>query len=351
MVYCAPIGLTSRTRDGLHFFDRERKKYIMGLSLTPTLPKLRRGIAASFFIATTLTALAGCNKDKELAYKEQSIYEIYSQAVLYLDQERDEEAAKYFDEVERQHPYSVWATTAKLMSAYAHYHINQYEEAITRLDRFIAVHPGNRDIAYAYYLKALCYYEQIADVRRDQEQTRKALDSLQDVITRFPNTPYSRDAHLKIDLTRDHLAAKEMDIGRYYLSTRHYLSAVNRFKVVVETYGSTSHVPEALHRLTEAYTALGIYEEAKKTASVLGYNFPSSDWYKNSYSLAQISGKRLASAKPESALAPIPPDSSPKSATPGTNPDEETERLSRPPTDGPIPSNTAPLPPAVGAKP
>ncbi len=349
MVYCAPIGRPCPRGEAVFTPSCERKKYIMGL--ISTLPKLRRGIAASLFTAAALIALAGCNKDKELAYKEQSIYEIYSQAVLYLDQGRDEDAAKYFDEVERQHPYSVWATTAKLMSAYAHYHINQYEEAVTRLDRFIAVHPGNRDIAYAYYLKALSYYEQIADVRRDQEQTRKALDSLQDVITRFPNTPYGRDARLKIDLTRDHLAAKEMDIGRYYLNTRHYLSAVNRFKVVVETYSSTSHVPEALHRLTEAYTALGLYEEANKAAAVLGYNFPASDWYKNSYSLTQVAGRRLASAKPESTLTPIPPNASPKSATPGTNPAEETERLSRPPADGPIPSNTAPLPPAVGAKP
>ena len=186
-------------------------------------------------------------------------------------------------------------------------------------------------------------------MRRDQEQTRKALDSLQDVITRFPNTPYGRDARLKIDLTRDHLAAKEMDVGRYYLNTRHYLSAVNRFKIVVETYSTTSHVPEALHRLTEAYTALGLYQEATKTAAVLGYNFPDSEWYKNSYSLAQVSERRLASARPESTLTPIPPNASPRSATPGPNPAQETERLSRPPTGGPIPQNAPP--PVPGVKP
>jgi outer membrane protein assembly factor BamD len=323
------------------------------MGLISTLPNLRRGLSVLFALAA-LTALAGCNKDKELAYKEQSIYEIYSQAVLYLEQGRDQEAAQYFDEVERQHPYSVWATTAKLMSAYAHYNVNQYDEAVTRLDRFIAVHPGNRDIAYAYYLKALCYYEQIADVRRDQEQTRRAMDSLQDVITRFPTTPYGRDARLKIDLTRDHLAAKEMDVGRFYLNSRHYLSAVNRFKTVVETYSTTSHVPEALHRLTEAYTALGLFEEARKAAAVLGYNFPANEWYKNSYSLAQVAERRLVSATPESTLTPIPPNASPKSATPGPNPAEETAKLSAPPQpNNPaagLPNPGAP-PTAPGAKP
>ena len=330
MIYCPPIGWACK---GAGPPSPLRLKNIMGLRLIPTSFPTRR-IVPTLLALATLTALAGCSKDKELAYKEQSIYEIYSQAVVYVDEGRDEEAAKYFDEVERQHPYSVWATTAKLMSAYAHYHANQYDEAVTRLDRFIAVHPGNRDIAYAYYLKGLCYYEQIADVRRDQEQTRKALDSLQDVVTRFPSTPYGRDARLKIDLTRDHLAAKEMDIGRYYLGTRNYLSAVNRFKVVVETYSSTSHVPEALHRLTEAYTALGLHEEARKTAAVLGYNFPASDWYKNSYALAQSAEKRLASARPNNVLASVPPSAGPKSAITEQNAALETARLAQPPQMG-----------------
>ena len=319
----------------------------MGLSLTPTFFKLRRGITASLFVVVAATALVGCAGDKELEYKEQTVYEIYSQAVLYLEDDRYTDAAKYFDEVERQHPYSVWATTAKLMSAYAHYHASQYDEAVTRLDRFIAVHPGNRDIAYAYYLKALCYYEQIADVRRDQEETRKALDSLQDVVTRFPSTPYGRDARLKIDLTRDHLAGKEMDIARYYLTTRHYLAAINRFKVVVETYSTTTHVPEALHRLVEAYTALGLIDEARKSAAVLGYNYPASDWYKDSYTLALASEKRVASAAPDSTIAPaVPAETSPKSA-PGSNPAAETEKLAKPPASPdamgqPSPTTTIP---------
>jgi len=299
MIYCAPLalGMTSRS----HF--SAEKTDIMGLRLFPTVssstvlktrPKFRRALAASLCVALAATTLVGCAGDQEIEYKEQSVYEIYSQAVLYLEDNRYTDSAKYFDEVERQHPYSVWATTAKLMSAYAHYHASQYDEAVTRLDRFIAVHPGNRDIAYAYYLKALCYYERIADVRRDQEETRKALDSLQDVVTRFPSTPYGRDARLKIDLTRDHLAGKEMDIGRYYLNTRHYLAAINRFKNVVGTYSTTSHVPEALHRLVEAYTALGLVEEGQKAAAVLGFNYPSSEWYKDSYGLAKANETRVA---------------------------------------------------------
>lgn len=300
----------------------------MGFSLFPTTNVCR---SLTVLAICAMTALSGCSRDKELEYKEQSIYEIYSQAVRYVEQERYTDAAKYFDEVERQHPYSVWATTAKLMSAYAFYHANQYEEAVTRLDRFIAVHPGNRDIAYAYYLKGLCFYEQIADVRRDQEQTRKALDSLQDVVTRFPTTPYGRDARLKIDLTRDHLAAKEMDIGRFYLNARHVLAAINRFKVVVDTYSTTSHVPEALHRLSEAYTALGLYEEANKAAAVLGYNYPASDWYRDSYSLSRSTERRVAEAKPRSTIRIVAPDGSPSSATPGVNSALETERLAQPP--------------------
>jgi len=296
----------------------------MGLSLIPTLPNMRRRVLAPLVAVFAVAALVGCNSDSELEYKEQSVFEIYSQAVLYLDDGRYTDSAKYFDEVERQHPYSVWATTAKLMSAYAHYHASQYDEAVTRLDRFIAVHPGNRDIAYAYYLKALCYYEQIADIRRDQEETRKALDSLQDVVTRFPSTPYGRDARLKIDLTRDHIAGKEMDIGRFYLNSRHFLAAINRFKVVVDQYSTTSHVPEALHRLTEAYTALGLLEEARKSAAVLGYNFPTSEWYKDSFTLARSTDeKRVAAAAVPFNYVPTP--------MPVVPPAEETAKLAVPP--------------------
>lgn len=252
-------------------------------------------------VAALTLGLAACNSDKkELEYKEQSVYEIYSKAVSYVDNGRFTDAGKHFDEVERQHPYSVWSTKAMLMSAYAYYRADQYDEAITRLDRFIQVHPGNRDIAYAYYLKGLCSYERIADIRRDQDQTAKALDALEDVVSRFPDSPYGRDARLKIDLVRDHLAGREMNIGRFYVNNRQYLAAINRFKVVVDQFGSTSHVPEALYRLTEAFTALGLASEAHKSAAVLGFNYPSTDWYRDAYALAGGAQKpTLADIKPE----------------------------------------------------
>ena len=234
-----------------------------------------------------VVALGACSGDDEIKYEEQTVYEIYSQAVAYLDEERYKDAAAYFDEVERQHPYSVWATKAKLMSAYSHYQNNKYEDAIAGLDRFIAVHPGNRDIAYAYYLKALCYYEQITDVQREQDMTRKALEALEDIVTRFPGTTYARDADLKIDLTRDHLAGTELQVGRFYLGRKQYLAAINRFKVVVDQYGDTTHVPEALYRIVECYETLGIHEEAKKAAAVLGFNYPGSDWYEDAFELVQ----------------------------------------------------------------
>ena len=264
----------------------------MPLKFTIGLGKWRRLLMAPVFVAVAAVAVAGCSSNKkELEYKEQSVYDIYSKAVNYVDDDRFADAGKYFDEVERQHPYSVWATKAMLMSAYSYYRADQFDEAVTRLDRFIQVHPGNRDIAYAYYLKALCSYERIADIRRDQELTGKALDALEDVVSRFPDTPYGRDARLKIDLVRDHLAGREMDIGRFYIKNHQFLAAVNRFRVVVDQYGSTSHVPEALYRLTEAFTALGLKAEAHKTAAVLGYNFPSTDWYHDAFAL--VGGEKL----------------------------------------------------------
>lgn len=247
------------------------------------MPKTLKAAA----LAVAVLGLAACSGDDEIKYQEQTVYEIYSQALAYLDEERYRDAAAYFDEVERQHPYSVWATKAKLMSAYSHYQNNKYEDAIAGLDRFIAVHPGNRDIAYAYYLKALCYYEQITDVQREQDMTRKSLEALQDIVTRFPETTYARDARLKIDLTRDHLAGTELHVGRFYLRRKQYLAAINRFKVVVDEYSDTTHVPEALYRIVESYETLGIHEEARKAAAVLGFNYPGTDWYEDAFELVQ----------------------------------------------------------------
>jgi outer membrane protein assembly factor BamD len=210
---------------------------------------------------------------------------LYAAGVEALQQRRYAPAADYFDQIERDHPYSTWATNAKLMSAYAEYQRNRYTEAIGALDRFIQLHPAHRDIAYAYYLRALCYYEQIADAQRDQRGTEQAMAALQDVVNRFPDTAYSRDARLKIDLARDHLAGKEMNVGRFYQRQHLYAAAIGRFRRVVDEYQTTNHVPEALHRLTEIYLTLGLIDEAKKTASVLGHNFPGSPWYQDSYAL------------------------------------------------------------------
>jgi outer membrane protein assembly factor BamD len=171
------------------------------------------------------------------------------------------------------------------MAAFSYYQSNKYDDAIIALDRFIQLHPGHRDIPYAYYLKALCFYEQISDVGRDQRMTQLALDALAEVVKRFPESPYSRDARLKIELAIDHLAGKEMDVGRYYQKQQQYVAAINRYRVVIERYQTTTHVPEALHRLVESYLALGVKDEAQQAAAVLGHNFPGSDWYADSYFL------------------------------------------------------------------
>ena len=171
------------------------------------------------------------------------------------------------------------------MSAYSSYEAGDYDAALITLDKFIELHPGHPDVAYAYYLKAICYYEQIVDVGRDQDLTKKAMDGLNEVMRRFPDTSYARDAKFKKDLTLDHLAGKEMEIGRFYLKRHFYQASINRFKTVVDQYQTTTHVPEALHRMVEAYTALGLPEEAKRIGAVLGHNYPGSEWYQSSYSL------------------------------------------------------------------
>ncbi len=230
--------------------------------------------------------LGACSSDDASDnYQERPVQELYNKALADLNSENYLSAAQGFDEVERQHPYSVWSTKAQVMSAFAYYQSNKYDQAILAADRFIELHPGNKDVAYAYYLIAISYYEQITGVGRDQKVTRQALDALERVVRRFPNSEYARDAKLKIDLTRDHLAGKEMEIGRYYQRSDQFVASINRFRQVIERYQTTSHVPEALHRLTESYLALGIEDEAKNAAAVLGYNFPGSEWYQDSYAL------------------------------------------------------------------
>ena len=244
------------------------------------------------------TGLSGCQSDADLARRNQIPDEpaeaLYNQGMAALQAGNISDATRFLEEVETQHPYSAIAPQAQIMDAYAYYRGNRYDEAIGAIDHFLDLHPGNKDAAYAYYLKALCYYEQIEDVRRDQKTTEQALAALQEVVDRFPGTSYARDAALKIDLTRDHLAGKDMEIGRWYENRLQYLAAINRFRSVVEKYQTTSHVPEALERLTECYLALGVTDEAQTAAAVLGYNYPGSSWYQVSYDL--LKAKNL---KPE----------------------------------------------------
>lgn len=251
------------------------------------LVRLFRGIAyaATGAMAAALLALLAACGGGERAYVERPVEQLYNEAMDLLLDGDYAAAAESFDEVERQHPYSVWATRAQVMAAYSYYENDAYDEAVIAARRFVDLHPGHRDAPYAYYLVAVSYYEQITDVGRDQRNTELALQSLDELVRRFPNTPYARDASLKVDLTRDHLAGKDMEIGRYYLHGGHYIAAINRFRRVIQNYQTTSHVAEALHRLTESYAALGVRQEAQAAAAVLGHNFPGSEWYIDSYAL------------------------------------------------------------------
>ncbi len=254
-------------------------------------------------VSVAALALAGCslfdsddatndlNKDAA-QYNERPIDQIYSQAWTQINKGNWEQAATQFNEVDRQHPYSVWARRAQLMSAFCSYQANKYDEAVSTADQYIQLHPGSQEVAYAFYLKAISLYEQIVDVGRDQSKTEGALVALQDVVQRFPDTEYARDATLKIDLTQDHLAGKEMEIGRYYLNRGDNIGAINRFRVVVDSYQTTPQIPEALERLTEAYYSLGLDTEAQTAAAVLGANYPGTVWYQDAYNI--LKGRNLA---------------------------------------------------------
>jgi outer membrane protein assembly factor BamD len=244
---------------------------------------------ALILVCLIALALPGCSsstKKKEAEdLKQVPVETLYNKAAGLLDSGSYLEASKAFDDVDRQYPYSQWATKAQLMSGYAHYKDLKYDDAILSLDHFIELHPGDENAPYAWYLKALCYYEQITDVGRDQKITELALDALQQVVQRFPESKYAKDASLKIDLTKDHLAGKEMEIGRYYEDRKLWQAAINRFQKVVTQYQTTTHVPEALERMVESYLALGMREEAQKSAAILGHNFPQTSWYRDSYRL------------------------------------------------------------------
>ncbi len=247
-------------------------------------------LALASLLVVTACAGNASKRNQKFAYIEEPVERIYSRALDRMEKKRYDEAILLFDEVERQHPYSAWARRAMLMASYAQYKTRAYEDAIASLDRFISIHPGNKDAAYAYYLKAMCYYERIRDVGRDQDITNNARNALIDVVRRYPDSEYARDARLKLDLTNDHLAGKEMNIGRYYLRKNHQLAAINRFNFVVQNYQTTGHVEEALHRLVEAYLELGLVGEAQRTAAILGHNYPGGHWYQDSYKLFKQRG-------------------------------------------------------------
>ena len=237
-------------------------------------------------VALLLAACAGTPED-ELEYVERPAEELYADAQALLDDEDYLKAARAFEEVERQHPYSQWAVRGEIMAAFAYYQGRYYDDAIAALEGFIDLHPGHKDVPYAHYLIGRSYYDQITDVGRDQKMTREALEAFRVLTQRFPESDYARDAELKLDLARDHLAGKEMEIGRFYQRQQQYAAAINRFRQVVESYQTTTHVAEALHRLTECYLALGVVDEARAAAAVLGHNFPDSDWYRRSYALVE----------------------------------------------------------------
>jgi outer membrane protein assembly factor BamD len=242
---------------------------------------------AAVTLALALSACAGSGSAGDTAYVARDVETLYSAAKARLDAGNAKQAAALFDEVERQHPYSPWARRAQLMSAFSYYVQRDYNAAVQGAQRFISIHPGNKDAPYAYYLIALSYYEQISDVQRDQKVTEQALTALNEVNRRYPDTQYARDARLKIDLVNDHLAGKEMEIGRFYENAGKWVAAQIRFQNVVDEYQTTSHAPEALYRLTETSLALGLPTEAQKYAAVLGANYPGNEWYEKAYDLLQ----------------------------------------------------------------
>ncbi len=249
-------------------------------------------LLAMLAVALPLTGCAtGKNKKRDTSYVARDVETLYNLAKDRLDRHQYKAAAGLFDEVERQHPYSVWARRAQLMSAFSYYLAKDYPDSISSAQRFLSVHPGNRDAPYALYLVAVDYYEQIQDVTRDQKVTQSALDALGEVIRRYPQSRYAADARLKVDLVNDHLAGKEMEIGRFYQRRAQWLAATIRFRVVVDRYDTSSHAAEALERLVESYLALGVPAEARKAAAVLGANYPGSKWYSRAYKLMETRAK------------------------------------------------------------
>jgi outer membrane protein assembly factor BamD len=259
------------------------------------LRKSGRGACARAVLTAVILAVAasGCSMfKKDEVLPDEPGDKLYNEGLYLLNEKRDAKAAaKKFEEVDRQQPYSEWARKSLVMSAYAYYQAGQYDDTISTAQRYVTLHPGSQDAAYAQFLIASSYYDQIPDVTRDQGRTEKAMAALEEVIRKYPSTEYANSAKQKLEMARDQLAGKEMTIGRFYLNRKDFIGAINRFKVVVTKYQTTRHVEEALERLTEAYMALGIVAEAQTAAAVLGHNFPDSPWYKDAYQLVKSGGK------------------------------------------------------------
>jgi len=259
------------------------------LSFEVMVSVLRRSWTAPALAGLTAAlVLSGCAaqpKKPRLVYEERPVELLFATGAARLDARQWGQAVDYFAEVERQHPYSEWSRRAILMTAYANYQSGKYIEAIGDADRFLSLYPGNPSAAYAHYLKAICYFDQIVDVGRDQAATGQALAALRDVVQRFPNTEYASDARLKIDMVNDQLAGKEMSVGRYYLRNGDTLAAIGRFQAVLQRYQTTTHAAEALYRLVEANLTVGLLEEARRNGAVLGYNYPGDYWYREAYAL------------------------------------------------------------------
>lgn len=254
-------------------------------------------VSSALFVAVSAVTLSGCMSGKDtdidalaLASQTEPADVLYNQGLANLEGGRLGEASKKFEAIDRQHPYSEYARKALVMRAFASYRSGDYDEAVQSARRYLSLYPGSEDAAYAQYIIGLAYYRQIPDVTRDQTETARAAAAMQEVINRYPDSEYAPDARDKIRMARDQLAGKEMQVGRYYLERREYIAAINRFKNVVDTYPTTRHVEEALARLTEAYYAMGLTQEAQASASVLGQNFPESEWYRDSYALLQQQG-------------------------------------------------------------
>jgi outer membrane protein assembly factor BamD len=265
------------------------------VSRLPTSRSRRRrgSLTRALLVVLAAAALSACAwfGDKDLPLSDDPPDRLYNEGLFLLNTKHDfKAAAKKFEEVDRQHPYSEWARKSLIMSAYAYYEGRQFDEAITSAKRYVTLHPGSPDAAYAQYLIGSSYFELIPDITRDQLGTEKALNALDEVVRKFPNSEYAASAKRKIDVAKDQLAGKEMTIGRFYQEKRDYTGAINRFKVVVTQYQTTRHVEEALMRLTEVYMTLGIVEEAQTAAAVLGHNFPDSPWYKDAYRLVKSGG-------------------------------------------------------------